>query len=278
VDDVLQNSAAAYEPRGRLDPQAFQAHVRFQTFAPPDDLAPFVEHFWSIRWENQTEPYRSEEVMHRPYVDLFVSASWSGVQGTFRGKRDYWAEGSGRIVGARFLPGAFHLFWPEPMSELEDRVLALDEVFRDATEENIGRWLAGDDHAVIAVMAEQLRSVGVRPDKNVALIGEIIDAVENRGLSTVAAVAKEFLQSERWLQQLFRDYVGMGVKWLIQRQRLLAAARTIRGHRPSWAELAYDTGYSSQQHFIADFKRVLGKTPVEYERGLERPATPPSRA
>lgn len=278
MDDVLQNSAAAYEPRGRLDPQAFQNHVRFQTFAPPPDLVPFVEHFWSIRWENQTEPYRSEEVMHRPYVDLFVSASWSGVQGTFRGKRDYWAEGTGRIVGARFLPGAFHLFWHKPMTELEDRVLAVDEVFPEATGANISQWLTGDDDAVMVALAGQLRAIGARPDENVALIGEIIDAVENRGLITVAAVAREFLQSERWLQQLFRDYIGMGVKWLIQRQRLLVAARTIRGHRPSWAEFAYDTGYSSQQHFIADFKRVVGKTPVEYERGLGRPPTPPSRA
>jgi AraC-like DNA-binding protein len=32
--------------------------------------------------------------------------------------------------------------------------------------------------------------------------------------------------------------------------------------------MAYDLGYSSQQHFITDFKQVLGQTPVQYKKGL----------
>ena len=38
--------------------------------------------------------------------------------------------------------------------------------------------------------------------------------------------------------------------------------------QPDWAALAYDLGYSSQQHFITNFKRVLGKTPVQYKKEL----------
>ena len=32
-------------------------------------------------------------------------------------------------------------------------------------------------------------------------------------------------RSERWLQQAFRDYLGIGPKWLLQRRRMLAAAQ-----------------------------------------------------
>jgi AraC-like DNA-binding protein len=85
----------------------------------------------------------------------------------------------------------------------------------------------------------------------------------------VAAVAKAYGRSERWLQQLFRDYVGVGLKWLLQRHKLLAAAELIREtDRPNWAAIAYELGYSSQQHFIRDFKQVLGKTPVQYKNGI----------
>jgi hypothetical protein len=38
------------------------------------------------------DPYQSEQVMHRPYVDLFVSAEQSGIQAVFRGKRTYVAS------------------------------------------------------------------------------------------------------------------------------------------------------------------------------------------
>lgn len=107
MNDVFQKPAEIYEPRGRLDPVGFERHVRFQTYLPPADLAPFIEHFWTIRWDNIGSPYYSEEVMHRPYVDLFISRQQSSIQGTFRGKRTYVATGSGRIVGIRFRPGGF---------------------------------------------------------------------------------------------------------------------------------------------------------------------------
>jgi hypothetical protein len=48
VRAVFQKSAATYEARGRLDPAGFAQHVDFQTRAAPEDLAPFVEHFWVI--------------------------------------------------------------------------------------------------------------------------------------------------------------------------------------------------------------------------------------
>ena len=89
MNDVLQKSADNYEPRGRLDPAGFERHVSFRTYLPPADLAPFIEHFWTIRWDEADNTYYSEEVMHRPYVDVFVSGQQSGIQGTFRGKRTY---------------------------------------------------------------------------------------------------------------------------------------------------------------------------------------------
>lgn len=78
---VLQKSADPYIPRGRLDPAGFERHVNFQTYLPPADLALFIEHFWIIRWDKIDRPYNSEEVMHRPYVDVFFSIEHSGIQG-----------------------------------------------------------------------------------------------------------------------------------------------------------------------------------------------------
>ena len=72
MNDVLQKSADHYEPRGRLDPAGFERHVSFRTYLPPDDLAPFIEHFWTIRWDEDDNTYYSEEVMHRPtWMSLF---------------------------------------------------------------------------------------------------------------------------------------------------------------------------------------------------------------
>ena len=273
MNDVLQKPADNYEPRGRLDPVGFARHVRFHTYPPPTDLAPFIEHFWTIRWDNVADTYYSEEVMHRPYVDLFFSAPQSGIQGTFRGKRIYVAAESGRIVGVRFRPGAFHRFWDGALADLQERVIDVRQAFPQADSGWIAHLLTLDDQAVIADLSTLVRARRPQSDPNIAIIDAIITAIEtDENLQTVTAVAQAFGRSERWLQQLFRDYIGVGLKWLLRRRKLLAAAQQIRDtDRPNWAALAYDLGYSSQQHFITEFTQVLGKTPLQYKKDLTQP-------
>jgi AraC-like DNA-binding protein len=270
MKDVFQKSADNYEPRGRLDPVGFERHVSFRTYVPPADLAPFIEHFWTIRWEQADNTYYSEEVMHRPYVDVFVSLQQSGIQGTFRGKRAYVAAGSGRIVGLRFRPGAFHAFWRGALADLQEKIMGLQQVFPQTDSRYIEHLLTLDDQAAIQELLKLVRAKHPQRDSNIELINEIIIAIEtDESLQTVTAVAQAFGRSERGLQQLFRSYVGIGLKWLLQRHKLLAAAEQIReSEEPNWATIAYDLGYSSQQHFITAFKQVLGKTPLQYTNEL----------
>jgi AraC-like DNA-binding protein len=263
-----------YEPRGRLDPVGFERRVRFQTYPPPADLALYIEHFWTIQWDNVGGPYHSDEVMHRPYVDVFFSRKQSGIQGTFRGKRTYVAEGSGRIVGIRFRPGAFRSFWGGELSQLQDKIFDVPQVFPEMGDSAIDRLLTSDEPAAIEELCKRLRGKQPQPDSHIDLLNEIITAIETEeSLQTVGAVAERFGRSERWLQQLFQDYVGIGLKWLLQRHRLLRAAEQIREiDQPNWAAMAYDLGYNSQQHFITAFKQVLGKTPLQYKKDLPLPA------
>jgi len=38
----------------------------------------------------------------------------------------------------------------------------------------------------------------------------------------------------------------------------------------NWAAIAYDLGYSSQGHFITDFKQILGKTLRQSKKNLTK--------
>lgn len=268
---ILQKSAESENPRGHLDPADFKRNISFQTYVPPADLSLFIEHFWIIRWDDIKEIYKSEQVMHRPYVDVFFSAKESGIQGTFRGKRTYEASvGSGRIIGIRFRPGAFHSFWDGVLGELKDEIFELEKVFPQIDQEYISSLLLLDDQKAIHELIKLLRGKHPELDNNIELINKIIIAVENDdSLLTVSSVARATGRSERWLQQTFSDYIGIGLKWMLQRHKLLEAAKQIReSDTPNWTAIAYDLGYSSQQHFITDFKKVLDKTPLQYKREL----------
>jgi len=265
---VLQKSADIYKTGGKLDPSGFEQQIIFQTYVPPVELAPFVNHFWTIRWNNTTgQPYISEQVMHRPYVDVYLSAHESGIQCTFRDKRDYEAADTGRIIGARFKPGAFHAFWRKSLAGLHNETIALQQVFPEAGQSFIENTLSLQDDAAVGALADLLQAQNPQYDPNIEIINRIIAAIETDRLQTVGDVAQWVGKSERWLQQLFHEYIGIGIKWQLQRNKLLEAASCIReSDHPDWADMAYELGYSSQQHFITDFKQVLGKTPLQYKK------------
>ena len=264
---VLQESAESKKPRGHLDPNSFDRHIEFHTYLPSRELAPFLEHFWTLEWHDLSKPYFSEQVMHRPSVDLFLSADQSGIQGTFHRVRTYTAVGDGKIIGARFLPGAFHLLWPGKMTALQDTNQPLESVFPEVDSKAI---IALDDASAITRLSEILAKRLPSGDDNIATVNKIIMVVEEGGTQqTVRDIAKAFNKSERWIQQLFQDYVGIGLKWMLQRHKLLSAAQAIRNiDEPDWSAIAYDLGYSSQQHFITDFRKATSKTPTQYKRDL----------
>ena len=77
--------------------------------------------------------------------------------------------------------------------------------------------------------------------------------------------------SKRTLERLFREYVGVGPKWVIQRYRLHdAAEHAATGKACDWADVAARLGYADQAHFIRDFKRFVGQSPAQYSATISR--------
>ena len=71
--------------------------------------------------------------------------------------------------------------------------------------------------------------------------------------------------SERTLQRLFRRYVGVGPKWVLQRARLHDAVDRIdAGRVTDLASLALELGWFDQAHFTRDFTALVGQSPAAY--------------
>jgi AraC-like DNA-binding protein len=72
---------------------------------------------------------------------------------------------------------------------------------------------------------------------------------------------------KRTLQQLFSSYVGVGPKWVINRYRLHEALERLQeGAHINFAELAMELKYFDQDHFIRDFRKLVGCKPAAYTR------------
>jgi AraC-like DNA-binding protein len=257
------------KPRGILNLRPAEAGDGLTRYWPSAGLAPFVEHYWVVRWDLDA-PRVAETVPH-PSIHLVLGPGDDEVVGVMRRKFSRTLEGRGRVLGTKFRPGAFRPFVGHPVSALTDRRVPVAEVF-GAAARGLGERALGHpaDLEAIAVVESFLQARGALPDAAMDLAGRVAARIaDDRSLTRVDRLAHEFHTTVRALQRLFGEYVGVGPKWVIQRYRLLdAVERLAAGQEVDWADLALDLGYADQAHFIRDFRRLVGRSPADYARRL----------
>ena len=258
-------------PRGLLDLASGEKRFRLSRYRPSDELGFFVEHYWIVEWDLCGRANHRQESLPHPSVHIAVERGRSEVVGVVEGRFARVLEGTGRVFGVKFWPGGFYPFFGAPLSELTNRVAHLSDVFGAAAkafEEAVPT--CADDERNVELAEELLRARRPVRDENVVVVREIVDQIAaDPHMSKVDDLVPVVDMSKRTLQRLFRRYVGVSPKWVIQRYRLHEAIEEIGRCRPAdWAKLALDLGYFDQAHFSKHFKRFVGRSPHEYARCL----------
>jgi AraC-like DNA-binding protein len=86
---------------------------------------------------------------------------------------------------------------------------------------------------------------------------------------TLAAAMKAAPASERTIQRLFKEYVGLTPQQTVGVIRQNNVGRALRSRIGGLAELAHDHGYSDQPHLTRDFTRRAGLPPGRYAREIQ---------
>jgi AraC-like DNA-binding protein len=267
-DNVFQKTANREIPhRGVLRPRDFSSDFTFEHFTPPLNLSTYVEYLWIIRWNfNDDKVHESPTVLASPQINLYFAKKEAGIQGIFKTNKTYQAVRTGCVAGVTFKPGGFFAFWPYDISKLTDRNMTLTTIFPEVTSEFISSIQNENNEQIQERLWQLLNAKHPQPDRNSLLVQEILLYMENASEAlTIESVARSFHKSERSLQLLFQKYVGVGIKWVLLRNRLLDAVDHVRRDATiDWVRISADLGYSSQAHFITDFKKVTGMTPTVY--------------
>jgi AraC-like DNA-binding protein len=252
---------------GVLRPAVAAARLNLTRHAPSADLAPFVDFCWSVRWDLRGQASHEQAILPHPNLNLVFDATGAGVYGVDRSIFTRRLTGAGKVLGVRFRPGGFRPFSGKPVSALTDRVVPASEIFGPSADEACSAVTgAADDAGMVASAERLLRGSGAAPDPVAARVAEIVGRITaDPGLCRVATLADDFGISERQLQRLFAEYVGVSPKWVMRRARLHEAAlRADTGDDVDWAALARDLGYADQAHLTRDFTATLGTPPARY--------------
>jgi AraC-like DNA-binding protein len=242
-----------------------------------EDVAELVERHWLVRWDLPAGRRAAVTLLPHPCVNLVYERGQMMIAGVGRERFQYEYAGTGQVFGVKFRPGGFLPLLRRPVGTLTDQYLPLTALW-GADADRLARDLASapDLDALVGVAERHLRAHWPPPDPEVAAVGRIVqDLLHNREITRVDDVTARFGLSTRSLQRLFQRYVGVSPKSVLQRYRLHeAASRLAEGTAGSWAEVAVELGYFDQSHFIRDFTRAVGLTPVAYAEACARKQNP----
>jgi len=265
-------SAQAPEPRGVLHPRLPQGEFRHERRLPGAALAGWIEHYWFVAWDLRGLPPQTQETLPHPSVHLVVEPPQARLHGVHQGRFVRVLEGQGQVFGIKFRPGGFRPFYGEEVAKLMDGSLAARDLFGAPAERFETEVFAATDMDAMTAAAERLLLAHLPAvDANVERVaGLVADIASDRTITAVEQLCERTGLNARALQRLFKNYVGIGPKWVINRYRLHEAiAQLQQGQAADWVELALSLGYFDQAHFIRDFRALVGCTPAQYARRLQ---------
>jgi len=253
---------------------AFDLH----RWAPSEEAARFVEHFWSVTWDRHGEgPFESTVIT---FPAMHLTREWGDdvvrhghrlpctlLHGVVPRVFRITISGCGAVVGARFRPGGFTARFGGDAAAMTGRVITVDDELLGAP------VVLGDD--VTAVRLGLDAAIGAMTgevDPTYCALRPLIDRMrDDATLHRVDQVMALSPWSTRTTQRVFRRYVGVTVKWVLCRYRLQQAALEIESVSDvDFADLAVRLGWYDQAHFINDFRSMLGSTPGEYAAATSR--------
>ena len=172
------------------------------------------------------------------------------------------------VAGVAFRPGGTAAFVGAPAIETCDAEMPLASLWGRQRISDLREQLLESDHpdaqldVIERALREMLQSAGVHPAITYALaafdqapltatIGSVTDAI---GMS-----AKRFIER-------FKTEVGLSPKRYCRIRRFQRAlARAHCGHLVDWSQVALESGYYDQAHFIHEFRSFSGLTPRGYQ-------------
>lgn len=171
------------------------------------------------------------------------------------------------VLIARIYPFANALFFPNPISEFTNDSVDLYGVLSGNANELYDRVM--DSHSIEQKVKaldnffiQQLHRNGRQLEKT-ALIAKLCEGILATSAFDIRGLADSFGLSERYIQRLFENVVGLSPRVFFNTQRFNRSLELIRSSNLDLTSIAYDCGYYDQAHFIKEFRKFTGITPSE---------------
>lgn len=230
---------------------------------PAPDHNGFVICFWKMQPLSDRKLSTENIIVADACIDLVAGYDEKSIvfAGMSRTEFHFKMELPARSFGARLMPGAFHQLTGLPAAAAMNTLLPVESVFKDFDQTHFfslpfeqaqvyfKEFLAGKIH-------------GKAPDRFTSLF----DALSASAPATTRELCEMLHFSPRQCQRLFAKHYGLTPKMALSILRFQKCLEILTSPKATPADILNATGYYDQPHFINDFKRNIGITPLELIR------------
>lgn len=252
--------------------------MKFHRISPGEGPARAIECYWTVVdtvgavEQQKIIPDGFTEIIFHfgdPYRIKLSSAWATQPRDLIAGQisKHFFLENTGRsdILGIKMRPAALtHLFGLE-MDKLKDKVAHLDKVKSAVPLRQLSKALRASSREDRMGILEEFFAANENLIPNDHPSDRAIESIRGtHGLISVGNVALELGVSERYLEKIFRKYVGLSPKFYARIVRFNYIFQLIKDNDPNWADVVFESGYYDQSHFIRNFKAFTGEDPSRY--------------
>jgi AraC-like DNA-binding protein len=242
-------------------------------------LRPFIECYWIV--ENGETAVRREKIIPDGFPEMIFHygdpykinlmgvwevQSLSLLAGQIR--KHFFLENTGRsgMIGVKFFPSALKHLYDVSMIQLTDKVVDLHAVLPSIFDDMEYQLQKSRDftdkiellQSYFLDLIQSHTSPQTIVDQAIAMI------LDTQGVVSVSELMKRLNVSERTIERMFREYIGLSPKFYSRIIRFSSIFRLKNEGIASWTNLVYETGYFDQSHFIGNFKEFTGEDPSAY--------------
>lgn len=257
--------------------------MNYQTFQPNSDLESLISCYWILEVPAQSDPQRQRIIPDGTIEMAFILGDdikryTSGNNFIIQPRamvlgqtiEPFYIEPTGYVntFAIRFYPYGFANFISMPIKNLANKETSIDLLFGKKTANELEQKIihAKDSSERIEIIENFLLNRLNEKSTINNIVKTTIDALlATNGSASINEILKEDLSKRRQLERNFIKQIGVSPKQLGKVIRLQTALKMLLNKKTeNLTEIAYESEYFDQAHFIKDFKEFTGLNPKEF--------------
>ena len=257
--------------------------MNYQTYKPHKDLESIVKFYWTLEVpfdpKNQRQKIVPDGCLEmtfnfgdkiRRYTsdNNFILHPNAMVMGQRTKSFDILPTGNVDTFAICFYPIGFANFVTMPLENLVDKETPISELFGQSVADELEQQMiqAADSRQRIDIIESFLLKTLSEKNTISNIVKSTVDALlKTNGTTRINVLLKDNISKRRQLERHFRKQIGISPKQLSKAIRLQTTLNLLLNKKSeTLTDIAYEIDYFDQNHFIKDFKDLVGVTPKEY--------------